>query len=463
MTRIGTISRALVSAVVVSSATLLVALPVGAQQSPADQALFVTASVDNDRPYIGQQITYISRIYQRPGFPHSVHYEPPGFAGFWNVGETEQDEYTETVDSESYRVIELRTILFPSVVGTIDIAPAVLTVSGGSSEAPTVVESVPVTIEVSPTPAGAPAGFAGAVGRFEVSAAVDGATVRMGDSVELTVTLQGAGNIDALPDPSWPEFRGWRVIESPPSVTSEVVDGRLVGSRTYVSVLVPEMAGELMVPEISYAHYDPDLEEYVGAITSPIAVSVAAVDGASPDPRSTAGGTEEGAVPGAGSIKPVPSHLRTAGGDVTDGYGYWAAWALPLLAIVGASAWRRRRDAIEAAAVDSRRRNALANAQAAISRAAAAGDESAVAAADAMMSYLSDRLAIPLGGLTREALVDRLREAGVSPAALERVEDTLASGEAARYRPEAAAAGDAEDRVQRAAQLLDELDEAIRQ
>ena len=442
---------------------LLTALPVRAQQSPSDESLFVTASVDNDRPYIGQQITYVSKIYQRSGFPHSIHYEPPGFAGFWNVGETEQDEYTETVDSEAYRVIELRTLLFPSVVGTIDIGPAVLTVSGGSSEAPIVVEGVPVTIEVRATPAEAPAGFTGAVGRFEVSAAVDATTVRIDDSVELTVTVQGAGNIDALPDPSWPEFRGWRVIESPPSVTSDVTDGRLVGSRTYVSVLVPEMAGELTVPEISYTYYAPGLEEYIEAVTSPIAVSIDAVDGVPSGPPSAASKMEEGAVPGAKPIKTVPSGLQESGGDLTDRFGYWAVWTLPVLAIFGAAAWRLRRDAREAALVDSRRRNALPNAQTALSRAAAAGDESAVAAADAVLSYLADRFAEPSTGLTREALGEQLRDAGVPTEVAERVENTLASGEAARYTPEAASAGQTEDRVQRAAQLLVELDGAIEQ
>ena len=441
---------------------LLAALPVRAQQSPSDEALFVTASVDNDRPYLGQQITYVSRIYQRSGFPHSVHYERPGFAGFWNVGETEQDEYAETVDSEAYRVIELRTLLFPSIVGTIAIEPAVLTVSDGSSDAPTVVEGVPVTIEVRPMPTEAPAGFVGAVGRFEISAEVDTTTSRMNDSVQLTVTVQGAGNIDALPDPSWPEFRGWRVIRSPASVTSEVVNGKLVGSRTYPSVLVPEMAGELTVPEISYAYYDPDLEEYVQAATSPIVVSIGEADGVPSVPPSSAGRTEDDAeLSGIKRVRAAPPVLGKAGGNVTENYGYWAAWTLPLLAILGAAGWRRRRDAQETALLDSRRRNALPNALTALSRARAAGDDSAVAAADAVLSYLADRFAEPLTGLTREALGERLRDAGVSTAVAERAEDTLASGEAARYTPEAASAGHTEDRVQRAAQLLNEIDGAI--
>ena len=420
--------------------------------------------MDNDRPYLGQQITYVSKIYQRSGFPHSVHYEPPGFAGFWNVRATEQDEYSETIESEVYRVIELRTLLFPSIVGRIDIEPAVLTVPDGSSDAPTVVEGVPVTIEVRPMPTEAPAGFTGAVGRFEISATVDTTTGRMNDSVQLTVTVQGAGNIDALPDPLWPEFLGWRVIGSPASVTSEVIDGKLVGSRTYASVLVPEMAGELTVPEISYAYYDPDLEEYVQAATSPIVVSIGEADGVPSVPPSSAGGTEDDAeLSGIKRVRAAPPVLGKAGGNVTENYGYWAAWTLPLLVIFGAAVWRRRRDALEAALVDSRRRDALPNAQSTLSRAVAAGDDSAVAAADAVLSYLSDRFAEPLTGLTREALGEQLRDAGVPTEVVERVENTLASGEAARYTPEAASAGHTEDRVQRAAQLLIELDGAIEQ
>ena len=270
MRRTRTIQRALAGAALVATAMVLAAPPVRAQQLPSDELLFVTASVDTDQPYISQQVTYISKIYKRSDFPHSLHYEPPGFAGFWNVQATEQDEYNETIDSREYRVIELRTILFPSVVETIEIEPGVLTVSASPSEGPIVVESVPVLVEVRPTPTNAPAGFTGAVGRFEISAEVDTKTSRMNESVQLTVKIQGKGNIDALPAPSWPEFQGWRVVQSPAAAKSEVIDGELVGSRTYESVLVPETAGDLTVPVVSYAYYDPDLEAYLQTTTSPI-------------------------------------------------------------------------------------------------------------------------------------------------------------------------------------------------
>ena len=141
MGRIGNSRRALAIATAVAAAMALAVLPVGAQQVPSGEPLFVTASVDNDQPYIGQQVTYVSKIYQRSDSSRKLHYEPPGFAGFWNVRAPEQDKYEETIDSNAYNVIELRTLLFPSVVGTIEIEPAEITASDGS-EATIVVESL---------------------------------------------------------------------------------------------------------------------------------------------------------------------------------------------------------------------------------------------------------------------------------------------------------------------------------
>ena len=63
--------------------------------------------------------------------------------------------------------------------------------------------------------------------------------------------------------------------------------------------------------------------------------------------------------------------------------------------------------------------------------------------------------------MTREALLQRLREAGVQPELMDRANEILAAGEAARYAPTAGgparAAGDAEQ----ASLFLGELEGAI--
>ena len=408
-------------------------------QSPPDESLFVRASVDNQRPYLGQQIVYIYRIYQGAGLPPlagQIRYEPPAFAGFWNSQSSEQDEYTETIDSREYRVVELRTMLFPSVVGTIAIEPGSLTVPTASSVAPNVIESAPVAVDVRPLPPGAPEGFTGAVGRFGISAEVDATTGEVNEPLQLTVRVSGEGNIEALPDPVWPTFVGWRVIESPEDAATQTVDARVTGSRTYEIVMVPDRAGELTIPEIGYAHFDPDLGQYVHAATAPTIVSITDADGLpSVAPLPVASSEAEGDGLEMRPIKAVPSSLRLSGRELTDRAAYWAGWGVPLLVLVAALVWRRRQVALEAGLAVSRRQNALRDAQTALLRAVASGDDPRVASAEAVLSFLSARLETPVGGLTQEALLRRLREAGVPPDLEHRLEDTLAARRGGRVLP----------------------------
>ena len=443
----------------------LVVLPSVHAQSPPDVPLFVRASVDNDRPYLGQQITYIFKLYQKSDVTlpsGEVRYESPDFAGFWNSQSVEQDEYTETIDSKEYRVIELRTVLFPTVQGTVAIKAAALTVPDGTTGGEGKLEAPPVTVQVRPLPSGPPGGFTGAVGRFDISAEADSAAGQVNEPVQLRVTVSGEGNIEALPDPAWPEFDGWRVIESPADTDSQVVAGQITGSRTYGIVLVPEQAGELTIPVIGYTHFDPGLEEYVEAATAPIVISVVGADGlpeVPPLPDPAAG--EEG--PEMKPIKPAPPSLSQAGREFTGSTLYWAAWSLPALAIVGAVLWRRRRARLETARAEALKRNALPDAQELLSRVLNTGVDPRAATAQAVLSYLSARLETPVSGLTRQALLERIREAGVGSDLERRVEEILSAGEATRYSPPSDSSIEAGDYAKRASQLLSELEGAIGQ
>ena len=435
-------------------------------QTPSEESLFAKASVDNDRPYLGQQVTYLFKLHRRsdlPSLPSQVQYNPPDFAGFWNnqPAQPDQRDYTEAIDSNQYRIIELRTSLFPSVVGTIRIGPGTLTIPSSFSGEPMLLDSAPVAVVVRPLPPAAPAEFAGAVGRFHISGQVDTTTGKANKPVQLTVKVSGEGNIDALPDPAWPEFADWRVIKSPADAESQVIDGRLTGSRTYNIVLMPDKAGELTIPEIGYTYFDPENEQYVRATTVPIGMSIADADGLAPAPASNGEAAAEQRGSEVRPIKAVPSSLRQSGRELTDSIVYWLAWGIPVLSIAGAAAWRRRRIGLEAALTSPNQKNALRNAKTALARAASSGDDPRDAAAKAMLSYLSDRLREPLAGQTREALRQRLQNAGVPPDMARRVEDTLAASEAAKYTPAASSNDGTRGHAERATQLLTDLEGAI--
>ena len=260
--------RFLIVAAVLFTAMAVVAVPAVRAQSPPDEALFIRASVDNDHPYLGQQVTYSLKIYQRRDADLSsvrVRYSPPSFAGFWNSQQTRQEEYDETAGSIEYRVVEVRTVLFASVVGAGEIEPAALEFSTGGQTSSGRLESPAVPVKVRPLPVPEPARFTGAVGRLQVSASLDAAEGRLNEPVLLTVAISGEGNIEALPDPDWPDFSGWRVVESPVRVESRVVAGQITGNRTYEIALMPEQAGSLSIPGIRYPYFDPALEQYFAA------------------------------------------------------------------------------------------------------------------------------------------------------------------------------------------------------
>ena len=458
------ILRILIVATIAVAAMVVVAVPPVHAQAPPGEALFIRASLDNDRPYLGQQITYSLRIYQSRDANLSsvrVRYNAPGFAGFWNSQQTRQDEYEETIGSGEYRVVDVQSVLFASIVGASSIEPAVLEVSNGASGTPGRLESEAVAVEVRPLPVPEPEGFTGAVGRFEISASADVGEGNLNEPVTLTVRVSGEGNIEALPDPEWPAFVGWRVIESPVSVESQVVAGQITGSRTYEIVLVAEQAGQLTIPEIRYPHFDPVMEGYVELATDSIAVNIGHAAGAPAIPSLPSVAEAEEDAPEVRPIKAVPPSLRQAGAELAESTAYWAAWAIPPLVVIGAVVWRRRRASQEAARAEGLRNNALPDARAALARAVNSGSDPRVAASEALLSYLSARLEMQGSGMTREALLRRLREVGASSDLGDRVGEVLTGGESARYTPPAGNPGGARNYSDQVSQLLDELEGAL--
>ena len=446
------------SLALLSLAMSVFASEVFAQEPPSGETLFVEASVDDARPYIGQQVAYVFRIYRRSDYSPpagEMRYEPPSFAGFWNSEVSDRREYSETIGSHEYSVVEVRTLLFPTVAGQTEIVAAKLSGPAG------ILESDSVFVDVRPLPTGAPAGFTGAVGRFEIAIGVKATTIGAGERTLVAVRISGEGNVEALPEPDWPEFQQWRLIAAPSDADSRVSDGKLAGVRVYELALAPKDVGQLTIPAIEYAYFNPELERYVQAATSPVGISVVGGADTAAVQREPAvkGDDQEGA--GLRPLMEPPSALGQRGIGLTESAAYWATWVVPALIVAGALAWRRRQAALEVGLAESRKRNALANARDTLSCATASGDDPAVAVADAILTYLSDRLGESLTGLTSEGIELRIRDAGVPDDVALRVGRAIGDGEAARFAPDGEEVGGTVDHIDRATRLLADLEEAF--
>lgn len=329
---------------------------------------------------------------------------------------------------------------------------------------PIVVDATMPPVEVRPLPTeGRPAEFTGAVGRFRVEAYAEPREVSVGDPITLVleVTDIGAGapvDLANLRPPrlqNEPALDGFRIPDSP---TTGVVEGR---TKIFTETLRPERDDLTEIPGIAFASFDPDLDRFVVARTSPIPISV------SPSERIDLADTVRGASVPLALTGPTGTNLTAARGTLranrpidaaiigTAPIGLGAPVAIaataPLAALLAAALRRRRahRDA----------NPHLVRASAARSRASRRLDDDGPVAdrvLEAVCGLVAARLHRTDGVLTARETIELAEAAGLETDRLATLREILQAAEAARY-----ATGSGEDDralVERARELLPALD-----
>jgi hypothetical protein len=446
--------------------------PATASTELTGQDLFVEAEIDNPAPFVGQQVLYTFRFYQAVNLWDQPQYEPPAFTGFWSEADQDQQEYQLEAAGRVYRVTELSRILFPSVVGPVTIEPARLEVPGGFFRSGQTLQTKPIEVNVQPLPADAPPGFGGAVGQFTLETGVDATQGKANEPLTWRITLRGEGNLNALPDPAWPDMPGWRTFESQATVHTEVRDGRLAGERVYERLLVPSAGGEYTLPSLEYIYFDPIAGQYQTLHSEPIAVSIAPGDPAGVATLSATGDTVRANEPTAADtlaqpdsdirhLKPVPETLAPAGKPLTASGLYWLAWAFPAVGAIGYFAWQRRQRYWENNLGLARSSRARKKARKALAQARREKGDAYSAASQILTTYLGDKLDRPVAGLTHQALAELLAGRGVGRDLTERVEVLLVTGELGRYAPGAEDPGHAQSLLQEVEFLIADLEKVL--
>ena len=378
---------------------------------------FVESAIDKIDPYLGEQVTYVFRFYRAVVPPGTPTYMSPDVTGFWTSNEFLRFEYEVQLSERKYDVLETRTILFPTVEGTRRIGQALLALPAVDAGPPLELVTAPLTLEVKTLPEAAPEGYRGAVGRFTISATADSSEGRVDEPIEMTVTLAGEGNIEALPDPVWPKLPQWRSFENEPAISTAFDDDTLTGSRVYKRVMIPIASGDQTIPSISYTYFDPAEEKYVTVATTPIHISVEA------EP-------ERVSLPNIFGLKAVSGSLKAAPDYTSSRPAYWMAWGVPLLMLLGAQVWRRQSNK---RAEVNRAMRASREARRHLSRARRNEADVYGAVEHALTTYITDRLGQPIAGLTMTELVELLDDRGVQADVVERVRVSIAVSEAGRF------------------------------
>lgn len=133
-----------------------------------------------------------------------------------------------------------------------------------------VYSAAPLEVEVRELPAeGRPADASGLVGSFTISARASDAEARVGDTVTVEVTVEGTG---ALAGFALPPLEGTdlRVYDDQPVVEARIEDGQYRAKAMFKRAIVPQAPGEIDVPPIVLAYFDPATSSWARAASEPI-------------------------------------------------------------------------------------------------------------------------------------------------------------------------------------------------
>lgn len=425
--------------------------------------LMIRASVDKTNVYIGEQITVNYRLYTQVSLVGNSLDKLPDLNGFWSqdIKKTGDDVTwkTEMYNGEKYNVADLKqTILFPERSGKLIIDPLSMTFTVRQAEATNnlidqffgafedvnyKIKSTPVTIHVKPLPeTGKPDGFSGAVGTFNINAAVDKQELKANEALNYKLKISGSGNINLLNAPKIDFPAGLEKYDPQLKDSISETQNGVSGSREYNYLLIPRHSGGFMLSPVKFSYFDPVTEKYVSLTTRSFQVKV---NKGNPEENTSAlfPGDQQGIKTLNNDIRYIktdfPNRLRVNGTFYGSSLYYFLLATGPLVFLL-AFAYRKwhTNHNIDQVKVKSRKANKLAakhlaNAQKQLQ----AGNNQAFYEAifKGIYGYLSDKLNIPVSGLNKETIARHLRMQLLDEPVIQQLLETLDLCEMARFAP----------------------------
>ena len=429
-----------------------------------DDDIFLVLNLSRSDVVVGEPITATIKLYQRVNIAGFESASFPTFNGFWSQeleAPTNIEFSRETYDGQIYNSALLRKfILIPQQQGAVKIDPAELIClvnvrvsSAGTSifdgffdDYRTVrkkVASKPVTVNVKPLPAGAPASFGGGVGEFTISAKLSKDTLKTHEAASLLVTVSGRGNVSLLETPKVNFPPDMEVYDT--KISDRIDKGGLAGSKVYEFPFIPRSHGDFIIEPIKYSYYDVSKKMYVTLETPAIPVTVERGN------ESDAGGVLiSGSQPK--DVRNLASDIRfintkapglSAKGKFLVGSGaFWII--LVLIAAAAAACWfsLRKLAARRADVVGTKNRKATKMALKRLQLANTFLKQNLYTAFyeelhKALLGFISDKLNIPVAELSRDRIAESLKEGNVEESSVDTFISILDACEFARYAPDA--------------------------
>lgn len=427
--------------------------------------LFIRLLVSRNEVYQGEYIVATAKIYSRIDISGLNEVKFPDFKGFLNE-QLETPQLTslqrENVGGILYGTgVVQQFLLYPQITGDLTIDPVRITAlvqqkSGNSdpffgdfftqyTNIPKVLASAPVKIKVKPLPGTKPAGFSGIVGKISMTSSINKDTVNVNDAVNYKVTISGTGNLKLAGNPSFSLSPDLDVFE--PKITDNIknnVNGT-TGQKTFEYVLIPRHYGEFKIPALSYSYFNPSTGKYE-TLTSPEYTFYARKGNEQGGAVTVYGGVSKEDVRYIGKdirfIKPEAGKYIDPGKIFVTRKSFISLYGFALILFLIILFLRREHVRRNADISSVRNRKAAKIAGKRLEEASRClkthmFDKFHEEILKALWGYLSDKLRIPVSGLTRVTATEALRAKGIDEKLITDLTEILDKCEFARFAPAA--------------------------
>ncbi|MEQ9309351.1 MAG: BatD family protein [Balneolaceae bacterium] len=267
-----------------------------AERSPD---IYVRLEPSESNPVVGEQVTADIVLYFKSEVEVSSYNASPGWKaeGFWKeeLENRQQAKTTSTIINgvRYQRALLLQYAIFPTKSGELTLSPYELIVqvrqrnrrrdifSFGLGQERKELATLPVTINVSPLPELSNATFSGGIGDFSITRSINPKKAYVGESIEVTTTITGQGNIPLITKPEYEYPETLELYNPQENSTITRANRQIGGTKIFTDILIARNEGTFEIPETKLAYYNPTRNRY-NSITLP-ALSIEAER----DPRAT--------------------------------------------------------------------------------------------------------------------------------------------------------------------------------
>ena len=255
-----------------------------------EKYLFLKIKPSRNTLYLGEKIPLTIKLYVRKGVGVDGYSNPTINQSAVTIEPlAEPSETEEIIDGALYQVLDFSTTLSPVQVGQVNLGPFIMKCNvmvrdsdsdslidqflGSSQKELISLKSNTVSLKILPLPAGQPASFSGAVGRFQLNATVSPPEVLQGDPVTVKLTLSGSGNLQTAGAPILTGETDFKTYPIQRKKTTQQGDEQ---QFYFEQILIPLKSGQKNIPSYRFSYFDPELNKYQELNTPILPITVKA-------------------------------------------------------------------------------------------------------------------------------------------------------------------------------------------